>query len=137
MQREADPQALLIAAATAIITRIPHSKNHSVASAALSSTGQIFTGVCVYHFVGGPCAEMVVLGNAAAELNVHGLNTLTHIVAVGNGGRGVVNPCGRCRQVLVDYYPHIKVVVRDKNGVDMVGAKELLPYLYERINQVG
>jgi hypothetical protein len=30
---------------------------------------------------------------------------------VGDGGRGPVGPCGRCRQVLFDYHPEIRVLV--------------------------
>lgn len=33
------------------------------------------------------------------------------MVAVGDRERGVVPPCGRCRQVLLDYFPGLKVIV--------------------------
>lgn len=82
--------------------------------------------------------------------------TLTHIVAVGNippfvsgksGKRGVVSPCGRCRQMLMDYYPCIQVIVPDPAvvgegdeggeggegvgpGLRTVGMQELLPFAY-------
>jgi cytidine deaminase len=65
-----------------------------VASAARARDGRIVTGVNAYHFTGGPCAELVVLGAAAAE----GAYDLETIVAVGDHDRGVVPPCGRCRQ---------------------------------------
>lgn len=41
--------------------------NHTVAAAAMDATGRIFTAVNDYHFTGGPCAELVVLGVAASE----------------------------------------------------------------------
>jgi cytidine deaminase len=122
-----DIQATLIKAATNIIDKLEINHDHSVSSAALSSDGQIFTGVNVYHFSGGPCAEMVVLGNAAAA----GVKQLTHIVAVGNEGRGVLNPCGRCRQVLYDYWPKINVIVKGKDGIAIENVRALLPYLYK------
>lgn len=52
----------------------------------------------------------MVLGQAAAGgCGVPG--TLTHMVAVRNDGKTVLSPCGRCRQVLMDLHPDIRVVV--------------------------
>ncbi|WEW59359.1 hypothetical protein PRK78_004829 [Emydomyces testavorans] len=116
----------LIDTATSVIDSIPVSDLYSVASACLSDDGRVFSGVNVYHFTGGPCAELVVLGVAAAA----GVTKLTHIVAVGNEGRGILSPCGRCRQVLSDLHPGIKVAVQCKEEVKMVYANELLPSTY-------
>lgn len=116
----------VINAAANIIASIPTSEDYSVASAALAEDGRIFTGVNVYHFTGGPCAELVVLGTAAAA----GPPKLTHIVAVANEGRGVINPCGRCRQVLVDLHPDIKVILKDGEVIKVVDLKDLLPMMY-------
>ena len=122
----------LVKIAAKTITSIPLSEDHSVAAAALSSDGRIFTGANVYHFAGGPCAELVVLGVAAADPSTP---RLTHIVAVGNKGRGVLNPCGRCRQVLRDLAPEIKVVAKEGNGkgesgLSVMRVEELLPFSY-------
>lgn len=62
------------------------------------------------HFNGGPCAELVVLGTAAAG-GCGTPGTLTHMVAVRNDGVTVLSPCGRCRQVLMDLHPDIRVIV--------------------------
>ena len=70
---------------------------------------------------------MTVLGNAAAA----GVKELTHIVAVGNEGKGILNPCGKCRQVLFDYYPNIEVVVKGEEGQKTMAVRALLPYLYK------
>lgn len=126
-----DIETKLINAATKIIDNIETSEDHSVSSAAISSDGQIFTGLCVYHYTGGPCAEMVVLGNAAAA----GVKQLTHIVAVGNEGRGVLNPCGKCRQVLFDYWPRITVIVKGPNGVTTQNVRSLLPFPYKDVDE--
>lgn len=119
----------LIEIARATINAIPKSDTHSVASAALSANGQVFTGVNVFHFTGGPCAELVVLGVAAGA----GTPRLSHIVAVGeDGGDGVIiSPCGRCRQVLHDLHPGIRAIVRRGGEVKSVSIDELLPYAYE------
>ncbi|KAL4905426.1 hypothetical protein BDW74DRAFT_184984 [Aspergillus multicolor] len=121
-------EAALVEIAIETINNIPISEDHSVASAAMASDGRIFIGVNVYHFTGGPCAELVVLGVAAAA----GATQLTRIVAVGNNHRGVLSPCGRCRQVLLDLQPDIRVIVGQKDKERSVPIAELLPssYLY-------
>ncbi|KAF9891416.1 hypothetical protein FE257_004272 [Aspergillus nanangensis] len=101
----------LIESATTTINNIPNSDIHSVASAVRSRDGRIFSAVNVYHFTGGPCAELVALGMAAAA----GALDLTHIAAVANENRGILSPCGRCRQVLSDLHPGIKVIVPGKD----------------------
>ncbi|KAK2739591.1 hypothetical protein FQN57_006553 [Myotisia sp. PD_48] len=117
----------IIQRAKETINAIPISEDYSVASAALSEDGRIFTGVNVYHFTGGPCAELVALGVAAAA----GPPKLTHIVAYANEGRGVINPCGRCRQVLCDLHPDIKVLVKEGGGkIQVVKITELVPMMY-------
>lgn len=116
--------------ATDLINALPTSEDHSVAAAAITSSGQIFKGVNVFHFTGGPCAELVVLGNAAAN---NAIIELTHIVAVGNEGRGVLNPCGRCRQVLLDLCPRVKVICRGEREEDVVEVGQLLPHSYRPI----
>lgn len=127
----------------------------TVSSALLSSSGRIFTGVNVSHFTGGPCAEHVALGNAnaagvvncppkpAARLDGDAgsveaeVEVLTHCVAVTSRGRGVISPCGKCRQMLFDYHPGIKVIVVGAGGVlTVVGMRELLPWAYEWTERV-
>ncbi|MGW7335853.1 ASCH domain-containing protein [Streptomyces sp. NPDC054808] len=49
------------------------------------------------------------------------------IVAVGNHGRGVIGPCGRDRQVFVDYYPTMRVIVPTPSGLRSVLAADLMP----------
>ncbi|MFI6694784.1 cytidine deaminase family protein [Streptomyces sp. NPDC050433] len=98
-----------------------------MACAARDRDGRIVTGLNVYHFTGGPCAELVTIGAAAAV----GAYDLVTVVAVGNEGRGVLPPCGRCRQVLLDYFPRIEVVVKTESGLRTVPVRELLPYAYE------
>ena len=101
--------------------------NHTVAAAAMDTLGNIHTAVNDYHFTGGPCAELVVLGLAAAR----GAGPLTTMVAVGDGGRGVIAPCGRCRQVMLDQHPDCFVVVPTEQGESAVSIRDLLPYTYQ------
>jgi cytidine deaminase len=80
---------------------------HTMGAAVRDRDGRTYTGINLYHFTGGPCAELVALGTARAQ----GARHLTHVVAVGNHGRGPVGPCGRDRQLLLHYYPGIGVIV--------------------------
>ncbi|WP_460110645.1 cytidine deaminase family protein [Streptomyces sp. YKOK-J1] len=116
---------LVQAAAQVAATRC-RGDNHTVAAAARARDGRIITAVNAYHFTGGPCAELVVIGAAAAQ----GAYELESIVAVGDRDRGVVPPCGRCRQVLLDYFPTLRVVVGNGDGVRAVPVPDLLPESY-------
>lgn len=97
---------------------------HTMGAAVQDQDGRTFVGVNLYHFTGGPCAELVALGCARSQ----GARDLTTIVAVGNHGRGVVGPCGRDRQVLFDYYPGIRVLLPTENGVRAARIESLMPY---------
>lgn len=121
-----DTDRALVQAATAVAKLRCRSENHTVAAAVRSADGRVFSGVNVYHFTGGPCAEVVALGAAATQ----GAGELETIVAVGDRGRGVIPPCGRCRQVLLDYFPSIRVIVGPPDGLRVVPVAELLPETY-------
>lgn len=96
---------------------------HTMGAAVLASDGRMFAGVNLYHFTGGPCAELVALGTARTG----GARELTTIVAVGNHGRGPVGPCGRDRQVLFDYHPGIRVILPTQNGIRSMLITDLMP----------
>lgn len=96
---------------------------HTMGAAVRAADGRMYGGINLYHFTGGPCAELVALGHARAS----GARRLTTIVAVGNLGRGPVAPCGRDRQVLCDYHPDIRVLLPAGRGVHSVAVTDLLP----------
>ncbi|WP_217177368.1 cytidine deaminase [Streptomyces sp. AC495_CC817] len=100
--------------------------NHTMAAAGRARDGRIVTAVNAYHFTGGPCAELVLIGTAAAQ----GAYDLDVIVAVGDRDRGVVPPCGRCRQVLLDYFPTVRVIVGEADRLRAVPITDLLPERY-------
>ncbi|RYJ00191.1 MAG: cytidine deaminase [Actinomycetales bacterium] len=101
---------------------------HTVASAALDVGGRLHTGVNVHHFTGGPCAELVVLGAAAAVT----ADRIETIVAVASADLRVLAPCGRCRQVLLDLHPDARVIVTDERGFVAVPVSDLVPYAYRQ-----
>ncbi|MCB4208659.1 cytidine deaminase family protein [Arthrobacter sp. UM1] len=99
---------------------------HTVGAAVMDAEGRVFPGVNLYHFTGGPCAELVALGSARAG----GAREITRIAAVGCHGRGVLAPCGRDRQVLSDYHPAWRVIVPTEEGLRSVAVADLLPGSY-------
>jgi len=96
---------------------------HTMGAAVRDVAGHMFGGMNLYHFTGGPCAELVALGHARAS----GARELSTIVAVGNMGRGPVGPCGRDRQVLFDYQPGIRVILPTADGIRSVRITDLMP----------
>jgi len=116
----------LVQAATDVARTRCRGDNHTMAAAARARDGRIVTAVNAYHFTGGPCAELVLIGTAAAQ----GAYELDTIVAVGDRDRGVVPPCGRCRQVLLDYFPDLDVIVGAGARMRTVRIADLLPESY-------
>jgi cytidine deaminase len=96
---------------------------HTMGAAVRAVDGRMYGGINLYHFTGGPCAELVALGHARAS----GARELATIVAVGNFGRGPVGPCGRDRQTLFDYHPGIRVILPTGEGVRSVRIRDLMP----------
>jgi cytidine deaminase len=133
MRPLSDADRELIAAATRTIDAHADTDGvHTVGAAVRDSEGSVHVGVNLYHFTGGPCAELVALGSARAS----GARELTTIVAVGDGGRGVIAPCGRDRQVLADYHCGIRVLVPTPDGIRSVSVTDLLPLAFDWAAQV-
>jgi cytidine deaminase len=119
----------LVQSASEMLARSGDGDNHTVAAAIYADDGQLYSGMNLYHFTGGPCAEIVALARLVSEGG--GARPLA-IVAVANRERGVIAPCGRCREVMADYCPDIQVILRTENGVEAVPLNMLLPYRYLR-----
>ena len=95
----------------------------TMGAAVRAADGRTFVSVNLYHFTGGPCAELVALGSARAG----GATALTRVAAVGHHGRGPIGPCGRDRQVLMDHYTGIRVVLPTSQGLRSVEIEDLMP----------
>lgn len=119
----------LVQSASEMLARSGDGDNHTVAAAIYAEDGTITSGMNLYHFTGGPCAEIVALARLVSEGG--GAKPLA-IVAVADRDRGIIAPCGRCREVLADYCPDIQVVLRTENGVEAAPLNALLPYRYLR-----
>ena len=119
-----DPRAAaLIAAAQALVDERADDEHHTVAAAVLTMSGATFTSMNLHHFTGGADAEVAVLARVVSEGEQPAL-----IVAVGHRGRGVLAPCGTCRQVLLDRFPDVQVVVADDGTTAPIA--DLLPHAY-------
>lgn len=121
-----DSERRVIEAAERLAASLGSDPNHTVAAAAMDTAGRIHEAVNVYHFTGGPCAELVVLGAAAAA----GAGPLVTIAAAGDRGRGLIPPCGRCRQALLDLHPDVFVAVPTDDGPALRPIRRLLPDTY-------
>ena len=121
----------LVASASEMLARSGDGDNHTVAAAIYADDGKVYGGLNVYHFTGGPCAEITALGRLVSDSSAKPLA----IVAVADRDRGVIAPCGRCRQILTDYCPDIEVVLRTESGIEAVPLTTLLPYVYLRADR--
>jgi cytidine deaminase len=94
----------------------------TVGSAILSKGGNVYTGICVSVQCGiGFCAEHA----AVAEMIKGGETAIDTIVAAGR--RGILPPCGRCRELLVQVDStnlDCRVLLP---GGDAVPLRDLLP----------
>ena len=117
----------LIAAARPLVRPItlgrPDHDAATVASAIRSTTGQIYTGVCIHLSCGlGFCAEHA----AAAEMIKAGETQIESIVAVADDR--ILSPCGRCREFLAQIDPrnaNALVILDESRAVRLV---DLLPH---------
>lgn len=123
----------VIEAAEQLASTLGSNPDHTVAAAAMDTTGRIHTAVNVYHFTGGPCAELVALGVAATAA----AGPLVAMAAAGDRERGLIPPCGRCRQVMLDQHPDLLVAVPGASGPEMRPVHELLPDAYRFPDAAG
>ena len=100
----------------------------SVASALISESGKVYTGVCIDVCSGmGFCAEH----SAVAAMITAGESRIIKIVSVGKNG--ILPPCGRCREFMNQIHDeNIKTEVMVSVN-KIVTLKELLPFDYENI----
>ncbi|KAM0789191.1 hypothetical protein ACM66B_000037 [Microbotryomycetes sp. NB124-2] len=146
-------QTALVVEATRLIDSVPVNLNHTVGAALVTSSGRVISALNMSHYSGGPCAEMVCLAKAAdqgvlsprvfAQPSADGLiydtnsngperEAVVCIVAVADRGRGVLSPCGRCRQILLDYWPGVQVIMQTEDGSELetVPLQDLMPRAY-------
>ena len=104
--------------------------NHTVGCALLCKNGTVYTGVNC-DGIHGSCAEYITMGMAISSEQ----REFETIVAVHDkADKFVIPPCGNCRQMLFEYCPDIKVIVKVENGeLVKVTARDLLPFAWEPV----
>ncbi len=119
----------LIKQASSIIKERYKEGFHHVGAALRTKSGKEFSAVHLEAYVGriAVCAEAIAIGMAAAE----GDTKIETIVAVNSQGE-VVSPCGMCRELISDYSPNAKVIIKENNNYEAVAVCELLPMKYNR-----
>lgn len=103
-----------------------HIEAGGVAAAVLSSSGKIYTGVCIdTSSTLGICAER----NAIFHMITCGEERIEKVLAILWNGK-VVSPCGACRELMVQLMPedykNIKVML-DYENEKIVTLEELTP----------
>ena len=121
--------AELITTARDLIRRRFVEGRHHVGAALRTRSGGVFSGVHLEAYVGriAVCAEAIAIGAAATA----GDTDIETIVAVNERGE-IVSPCGMCRELISDYSPSAKVLVRNGDVAIPVAVSELLPHKYQR-----
>ncbi|MCL5785968.1 MAG: cytidine deaminase [Candidatus Thermoplasmatota archaeon] len=131
-----DQDLALIIAATEAIRKGYKPGWHTVGAALRSEDGQIFASIHIDANVGriAVCAEPIALANAIMA----GKTRFDTIVAVGRKKSvekdlqfEVVSPCGMCREIVTDYDPRTKVIIRTEEGLKKTLMSDLLPFKYK------
>ena len=98
----------------------------SVAAAVLSESGKVYTGVCIDVCCGiGFCAEHA----AIAAMITAGESKIVKAVAISK--RGVIPPCGRCREFFSQIHKdniHAEIMISTDKVLKL---GELLPYRWD------
>lgn len=99
-----------------------------VGAALVTKEGAVFTGCNVENASFGltNCAERTAVFSAVAA----GYREFTAL-AVSSDGETYTFPCGACRQVLVEFSPHMKIIMGNINGEFIIQRAEgLLPFRF-------
>lgn len=100
-----------------------------IGAAVLTSDGSIYSGSNVENASYGLtcCAERVAMFKAVSE----GSKKIVAIAVAGES-KEFTRPCGACRQVMVEFNPKMKVLMRGMDGFSKDGeADSLLPSRFE------
>lgn len=99
-----------------------------VGAALLSKDGKVYTGCNIENASYGAsnCAERTAVFKAVSE----GCKEFSAIAIVSSADI-LTYPCGICRQVLAQFAPDIKIILKGKNeGIKTFTLSELLPYSF-------
>jgi cytidine deaminase len=131
----AEAVTALVAQAREVISARYAENRHQIGAVIVTGDGRVFSGIHLEAMVGRAsiCAEAVALGQARAA----GADDLRLVLAVRHPKPSetrrdikLVPPCGLCRELLLDYGPHLRTVVQDGDDIRVVPLGGLLPHKY-------
>lgn len=117
----------LITAASAWLDKRQNPPVHSTAAALRTASGEVFLSLNVDHFSGFVCAETAALSEAL-NYGVYSFDTIVAFRKTEDGQNAIANPCGKCRQILFDYAPDLRVIVDNDGKTIVKKINDLLPY---------
>lgn len=100
-----------------------------IGAAVLTDKGAIYPGCNVENSSYGlsNCAERTAIFNAVS----HGDRSIVAVAVFGDSEE-FTRPCGACRQVMVQFNPKMKVLMRGRDGFSSdCTAEELLPAAFD------
>lgn len=106
---------------------------HSVIAAVLTKDGTTHLGINLHHYTGGPCAELTALATARLQSN----STPICVAAFSLIDRRLLAPCGKDRQIFIDYAPSIRVLIESRGEVRAYTPMELTPHAERWVPEVG
>jgi cytidine deaminase len=123
------------------LSRFERPRRHHVVCAMLLTDGREVLGLNIVSNIGvaSVCAEQIALGEAMklhAEAEVSAVITLRATFRQPRSYE-IVPPCGRCREVLLEYAPLARIVLRGDTGAvyELVSIGALLPHPFRRREQ--
>ncbi len=127
----------LIDLAKETISKYFSPKHHRLATCILTKSGEIIIGINVEGSFGcnDVCAEQIALGNVLSKgiKDIECMVTVKHPKAEDkNQSLRVVSPCGKCRELILDYAPDAFIIVKAESDLKKIHVKELLPYRYTK-----
>lgn len=126
-----DKERELIKVASELLDTRYNPPVHSVASALITTSGEVFTGINIDHFSAYVCAETSALSDAINKKE-YGFRTVVAVRKNSQGEIVIANMCGKCRQIFYDYAPEINVIVSDDNEQYIKSIDEILPFAFTR-----
>ena len=120
----------LIQAAIKTLDRLYKKGRHEVAAALRCKDGKVYTGIHIeakYSGYADICGEVAAICVAVAD----GQSEFDTIVAVVKDEKGdyiILEPCGRCRDVISDFGMDINVIIGDINSPQKVKIEDLIPH---------
>lgn len=104
--------------------------NFQVGAAVAGKSGKIYAGcnIEVSSYSLTICAERVAIFKAISE----GETEFTYMVVMAKT-KDFCPPCGACRQVLIDYAPHIEIILVNSDGkTKQTNIAKLLPEAFTK-----